>query len=56
MWWPRCGFKFYSQDSPGLSGRRWRICNRAWGHWFGANSPHMGPLVTDENHDLGKEM
>ena len=47
MKWPKCGFRFFTQDAPGVEGRRYRICERPWGHWLRKKwMPHQGPVVT----------
>jgi hypothetical protein len=52
--WPRCNFRFFTQDSPGPSGRRWRVCRRAWGHWING-SAHMGPVADALDSGTGGE-
>jgi hypothetical protein len=44
MKWPRCGFVYYSYDTP--TDTRKRRCNRAWGHFLLPHGmPHKGPLI-----------
>jgi hypothetical protein len=54
----RCGFKFFDKTDPDWATKpyKWRRCDRPWIHLLLPNLKHSGPLITDENHDLGKRV